>query len=189
MIYDLARDTYKAIYGKEPAHIPYQGASHAPFQGMDVDLVKSLVNISEVNKYLQAWKKENTPKNLSLYSFVSGRKYVVGIYKESLYAIQDIETGTLSYTNTVKPVIPKPGYADTLRLAVVRTKEHIDDYKEHTLVEHVSGKATGFITSSFRVDKSTEMFYNSIANGCISWTVQSCLDIPDILPIHKVNLL
>jgi len=60
-IYNKALDTYKAIHGPHtnPTYIPYQGASHTPFQGMDVDLVKSLVNETEVNKFLREWRKEN----------------------------------------------------------------------------------------------------------------------------------
>ena len=192
MITDKALNTYKAIYGQEPVYTPYKGASHTPFNGMDVDLVKTLVNETEVNKYLKAWKEDNTPKVISLYSFVSDRNYVVGIFNGDLYAIQDIETGKLGYVNRAKPVIPKPGYADTLRLAVVRTKHHLYDYCENTRVEHVEGKSTGFISLPFRVDKTTKLFHNSIATGSVVWDKPHISSWghqpPDILPIHKVNI-
>ena len=72
-IYNKALDTYKAIHGPDtnPTYIPYQGASHTPFQGMDVDLVKSLVNETEVNKFLREWRKEN--KNNTM--------FVISMYK------------------------------------------------------------------------------------------------------------
>lgn len=190
LIYELALNTYKAIYGKEPPHIPYKDASHTPFRGLDPELVKSLLNETEVKKFLREWKKDNTSKTISLYSFVSDYYYVVGIYKDSLYAIQNIETGGLKYRDSCSPVIPKPAQADILREAVIKTKNSLHLYVEETPIEHISGLAKGYITNSFRVDKSNELFKDSIAIGSVKWTTNnlSAYDI-EILPIHKVNLL
>jgi hypothetical protein len=63
-LYKQAVNTYKAIHGTEPEHLPYKDASHAPFRGIDPEIVKELVDERKVSKFLREWKKENKPEEI-----------------------------------------------------------------------------------------------------------------------------
>jgi hypothetical protein len=65
-LYNQALNTYKAIHGTEPEHLPYKDASHAPFRGIDPEIVKELIDEKEVTKFLREWKKENKPEEIDL---------------------------------------------------------------------------------------------------------------------------
>ena len=142
-IFDKALDTFKAIYGpnSQPGYHPYYNASHTPFKGMDVGLVKTLVNETEVNKYLKAWKKDNQTQGAfsheyrDQFQFVTySRKKLVLLPYEDLgnmtqYCLYDVLTFEdvyrsyyqFNYQNTspqpedfIKYRLPEPGEANKL---------------------------------------------------------------------------
>lgn len=56
-IYDYALSAYRAMEGKNPEHLPYEGASDAPFFGIDPELVAKLCYRDEVKKLTREFEK------------------------------------------------------------------------------------------------------------------------------------
>lgn len=54
---ETAIETHKAIYGCEPRYRPYKDASDHPFGGIDLHLMKDLVNVVEVKKRFRSYNK------------------------------------------------------------------------------------------------------------------------------------
>jgi len=187
LLYEQALNTYKAIHGTEPEHKPYKDASHAPFRGIDPELVKELIDEREVNKFLREWRTQNTPKEISTFCFVN-KTYFVTLIKDNFTRIQCLETGDLKLqkTDTLKPVIPAPGQADLLKNAVSIThSDSINLYTKDALVQHTDvPNSIGHIMRPFQQEKTNP---NGIAMGFIYWADDYGLS--SIVPISKVTLI
>jgi hypothetical protein len=187
-LYEQALNTYKAIYGTAPEHLPYKDASHTPFRGIDPELLKELIDEREVTKFLREWRKQNTPKEISTFCFVN-KTYFVTHIKDNFTRIQCLETGELKIrkTDTLKPVIPLPGQADLLKSAINTThSDLINLYKKDAMVRHTDvPDSRGHIVRPFVPEKTNP---NGIAIGFIYWA-DSSQYLSSIVPISKVILI